>query len=92
MFVDYYNYVLGEINQIPRNKYELLVVDTGEKLEAGMAAYVDANKKLLGVTNTSYGRLWTEGVFPLYENLIQAIYDRGISTVILTFHLSAWVA
>ena len=62
--------------------YEIL-----EKFEAGMAAYVEVNKEKFGITFTAYGKLWTEGVFPLYEALLQALWGRGIETVILTFHL-----
>lgn len=86
-FVDYFKYIIAQINQIPLNKYDALVIDTGEKLESGMAAYVEANKKVFGITDTAYGKIWSNGVFPLYANLIQGIYDRGISTVILNFHL-----
>lgn len=87
MFIDYYTYFLSEIAQIPRGKYDCLIVDTGERLEAGIAAYVEANKRKFGVTDTSYGKLWVNGVYPLYSYLLQGIWDRGVGTVILTFHL-----
>ena len=86
-FVDYYKYVLHEVEQIPPGKYDVLIIDTGEKLEAGMAAYVEANKKKFGIVDTSYGKVWINGVYPLYTYFLQGIWDRGISTVILTFHL-----
>ncbi len=91
MFTDLYQYILDQISQLKPNKYKTLVFDTGEKLEAGIAAYAEANKKKLGVTDTSYGKLWTQGVFPLYQYLLQGIWDRGIDTVIINFHLkSVW--
>ena len=86
-FIDYYKHVLGEISELPAGKYDTLIVDTGERLEAGMAAYVEANKSKFGITDTGYGKLWINGVYPLYTYLLQGLWDRGISTVILTFHL-----
>lgn len=86
-FTDYFKYIVEQINQIPVGKYDCLVIDTGEKLESGMSAYVESNKKVFGITDTGYGKIWSNGVFPLYANLIQGIYDRGISTVIMNFHL-----
>ena len=86
-FVEYYKYFMKEVAQLPANKYDVLTVDTGERLEAGMAAFVEANKKMFGITDTAYGKLWTNGVYPLYTHLLQGIWDRGIGTVILTFHL-----
>ena len=85
--IDYYKYTLSRLAEITPNRYSTLVIDTCEKLEAGMAAMVERDKARWGVTITAYGKLWTEGVFPLYENLLQAIHGRGIETVILTFHL-----
>ena len=85
--IDYYEYMLGQLAGIPRDTYNTLVIDTIEKLEAGMAAYVDKNKAKFGVTTTAYGKLWSEGVFPLYQNLLQGIYGRGIETIILVSHL-----
>ncbi len=87
MFIDFFKYTIAEVNQIPNNKYKTVVFDTGEKLEAGMAAYVEANKRKFGVTDTGYGRLWTVGVYPLYQHILQGLWDRGIDTVILNFHL-----
>ena len=86
--IGYYKHILGAFSAIPRNRYKVLVLDTGEKLEAGMAAYVETNKADFGITSTADGRLWTQGVFPLYDNLVHAIYGRGIETLILVFHLA----
>lgn len=85
--IGYYQHILQAISDLPRNKYSVFVLDTAEKFESGMAAYVEANKTKFGITSTAYGKLWTEGVFPLYENLLQAIWGRGIETIILNFHL-----
>lgn len=66
----------------------MFVHDTGEALEAGMAAWCAANPGRVGVReNAAYGRFWSQGVYPLYENLLAAIWARGVNTVIMTFHL-----
>jgi len=85
--IGYYQHILECFSVLPENQYRTLVLDTAEKFESGMAAYVEANKAKFGVTTTAYGKLWTEGVFPLYENLFQALYGRGVENLILVFHL-----
>lgn len=86
--MDYYQYIISDLNDnMEPGKYTVYVHDTLEKLEAGMAAWVDNNRKKSGVTTSAHGKLWTEGVFPLYENLLSALYDRGIQTVIMCSHL-----
>lgn len=84
----YYEHVLADLaeNLIP-GKYKLYIHDTLEKVEAGMAAWVETHKKVAGVTSVAFGKLWTEGVYPLYEHLLASIFDRGVETVILCSHL-----
>lgn len=85
---DYYEYIMQDLAEnLEQDKYDVYVHDTLEKLEAGMAAWVEANKRDAGVTTTAFGKLWTEGVYPLYENFIEAIFSRGVKTIILTSHL-----
>ena len=84
----YYLYVLNDLEKnLKRGKYLFYVHDTIEKLEAGMAAWVRGHKRQAGWTQESYGRLWTEGVFPLYEQLIEAIFQRGVRIVTFCSHL-----
>lgn len=83
--VDFFKYFLGEIAQVPRSKYKSFIIDTGEHVEAGMAAYVDVNKKQFGVTND--WTLWTMGVYPLYRFILQGIWDRGIPNILMGFHI-----
>ncbi len=84
----YYLYVLNDLEQnLTRGKYLFYVHDTIEKLEAGMAAWVEGHKKQAGWTQKAYGKLWTEGVYPLYAQLIEAIFQRGVRTVIFCSHL-----
>jgi hypothetical protein len=84
----YYQYILNDIDEnLTPGKYDLYVHDTLEKLESGMAAWVENNKRTAGVSSTAFGKLWSEGVYPLYEALIEAIFGRGVKTIILTSHL-----
>jgi len=86
--IEMYEFLVETIDkELKPGKYNTFVFDTIEKLEASMAAWVDANKKKSGVTNVAYGKLWTDGVFPLYENLLSSIYGRGVKTIIFTSHL-----
>jgi len=84
----YYRYILEDLEaNLTSGEYGVYIHDTLEKLEAGMAAWVELNKKVAGVHSMAFGRLWTEGVYPLYEQLIAAIHARGVETVILCSHL-----
>lgn len=86
--MDYYQFIIADLDKnLESGKYTVYVHDTLEKLEAGMAAWVDNNRKGSGVTTTAHGKFWTEGVYPLYEHLLSALYDRGIETVIMCSHL-----
>lgn len=85
---DYYLHCLNDLahNLIP-GQYDVFIHDTLEKLEAGMQAWVEKHKRQAGVSSVAYGKLWTEGVFPLYEALLTAVWQRGVKTIILTSHL-----
>ena len=91
--IDYYQHTLKDIDEnLEYGKFDVYVHDTLEKLEAGMAAFVDNNKRVSGVRSVAYGKLWSDGVFPLYEALVEALYARGVKTIILTSHLkNPWV-
>jgi hypothetical protein len=84
----YYQYIIDDLaKNLTPGKFNVYIHDTLEKFEAGMAAWVEANKKAAGVTTTAYGKLWTEGVYPLYDSLLTSIFARGVKTVILCSHL-----
>lgn len=86
--IEMYEFLVETIDrELTPGKYHTFVFDTIEKLEASMAAWVEANKKKSGVTSIAYGKLWTDGVYPLYENLLASIYGRGVKTIIFTSHL-----
>lgn len=86
---DYYQWFIKMLDtDLTPGKYKYLVIDTAEPIEASMAAAVEANKKQFGWSGSkAYGRLETEGVRPLYEHLLEAIYARGVETILLTTHL-----
>lgn len=87
--VDYYIATLDDLNTnlSPGGPYTTYIHDTIELLEASMAAWVDTHKKESGVSSVAFGKLWSEGVFPLYGNLLSAIHARGVRTIIFTSHL-----
>jgi len=76
-------------------KYKVYIHDTIVTLEAGMAAWVTDNKGIgtgkAGWTTYGYGKMWTEGVYPLYRGFLQGIFDRGVELIVLIAHLkSPW--
>jgi len=86
--IEYYEYILDDLDKnLTSGTYKVYVHDTIEKLESSMAAWVQANKRKAGVTTEAFGKLWSSGVFPLYENLLEALFNRGIETIIFTSHL-----
>lgn len=87
--VDYYQWFVKMLDKdLTANKYKYLVIDTAEPIEASFAAAVEANNKQFGWSGSkAYGRLETEGVRPLYEHMLEAIFARGVETIVLTTHL-----
>ena len=87
--VEFYEFILADVvKNLTPGKYSTYVMDPGEKLEAGMAAWCAANPSKIGVAqNAAYGKFWSQGVYPLYENLFAAIWDRGVDRIIMSFHL-----
>ena len=84
----YYEYILNDVTtNLTPGKFNVYVHDTLEKFEAGMAAWTENNKRTAGVSSMAFGKLWSEGVYPLYEMFIEGLFARGIQTVILTSHL-----
>jgi hypothetical protein len=74
--------------ELKPGKFDYVLIDTIEPLEAAMAAAVDMGKKKFGWSGSrAYGRMETEGVRPLYENLIEAIYNRGVHTIGVSTHI-----
>ncbi len=91
--VDYYNWFITMLNErLIANTYKYLIIDTVEPLEMAFTAAVQANPKAFGWSGSmKFGKLETEGVRPFYEHLLEAIYARGVETIVLTTHLhSVW--
>ena len=85
---DYYEYVIHDLNvNMHKNTYKVYVHDTIETLEAGMVAWVANNKRLAGWKLDSHGRMWSDAVYPLYEHLTEALYGRGVETIIFCSHI-----
>ncbi len=73
-------------------QFKYVGIDTIEPIEAALTAWAESNPRESGWSGTrAYGRLETEGVRPLYENLLEALFSRGAEYIILTSHLKkAW--
>jgi hypothetical protein len=92
--VAYYEWLVQTLaTRLESGKFTTLVIDTIEPIEAAMTAAVQADKNKFGWSGSmAYGRLETEGIRPLYENLLQAIYARGVRRIVLTTHLkNVWL-
>jgi hypothetical protein len=91
--IDFYKYIVDDIkNNLTPGKFSVYVHDPVERLEAAMAAWVDEYKDAAGWSSRAFGRNWTEGFYPLYRGLMEAIYARGVKVIIFTAHLgSPWL-
>lgn len=92
-WIDYYGYFVKRLNkELETGKYKYLLIDTIEPVEAAMTAAVEAGKGTFGWSgNWAYGRMETEGVRPLYENLLEAVARRGVETILISSHIKqAW--
>ena len=87
--VEFYLWFVDMLDRTLADKqYKYLGIDTIEPVEASMAAWAEQNKQLSGWSGTrAYGRLETEAVRPLYENLFEGIGRRGVENIIVTSHL-----
>jgi len=87
--VGYYEWFVKTLDEtLSKGKYKYLIIDTIEPIEAAMTAWAETNKNLSGWSGTkAYGRLETEAVRPLYENLLEAFTQRGIETILMSSHI-----
>lgn len=87
--LQYWDYFIEQIDeQMKDGQFKYVGIDTVEPIEAAMAAWVESNRQKSGWSGSrAYGRLETEGVRPLYENLLEALFSRGAEHIILTSHL-----
>jgi hypothetical protein len=88
----YYEYILNDLDKnLVQGKYKVYIHDTLEKLEAGMAAWAESNITRFGFTSVSsarkYGKIWSAVIYPLYEQIVSAIFSRGVEVIIFCSHL-----
>lgn len=86
---EYYEWFVSTLEKtLKRGTFTTLIIDTIEPIEAAMTAWAEKNRDKSGWSGTkAYGRLETEAVRPLYENLLEAIAQRGVTDILLTSHL-----
>lgn len=92
--VEYYEFFVRSIAAATNKQtYKILIIDTIEPLEMAMTAAVDINPKRFGWSGVSaFGRMETEGVRPLYYNLLEAIHKTGVETILISSHIKqSWV-
>jgi energy-coupling factor transporter ATP-binding protein EcfA2 len=87
--VGYYEWFVKELDdKLKKDSFRYLAIDTIEPIEAAMTAWAETNKSQSGWSGSrAYGRLETEAVRPLYENLLEAISRRGVETILMSSHL-----
>jgi hypothetical protein len=90
----YFEYLVKRLNkELETGRYNYLLIDTIEPVEAGMTAAVEKGKKVYGWSGAlAYGKKETEGVRPLYHGLFEAVSRRGIKDILVSSHLKQpWV-
>lgn len=87
--LDYYKYFIESLDKrLADSKFKYVLIDTIETPEAALSAWVETNREQSGWSgDKSYGRLETEGIRPVYENIIEGISRRGVEIVGLSSHL-----
>jgi hypothetical protein len=87
--LDYYDYFINTLDKVlVQGKFKYFGLDTVETIEAAITVWVENNRSKSGWSgDRAYGRMETEGVRPIYENLMDAIGRRGVEHIILTSHL-----
>lgn len=91
--IQFYNWFIATLNsELTNNRYDTFILDTTEPLEAAITAYVEESKQKVGWSGQrAYGRMETEGVRPMLDNLFEGIHRRGVKRIILTSHTkSVW--
>lgn len=87
--LDYYKFFIETMDRkLSTGKYKYVLIDTIETVEAALSTWVESNRDKSGWSgDKTYGRLETEGIRPLYENLIEGLARRGVEYVALSSHL-----
>ena len=87
--IDYYKYFIETLDKkLSDGKFKYVFVDTIEPIEAGLSTWAEMNPNESGWSRQrAFGKLETEAIRPLYENMIESIGRRGVEYVGLTSHL-----
>lgn len=87
--VDYYLYFIKKMDEVlVKDKYEYLVIDTIEPIEAGLAMWAEVNRELSGWSGArDHGKLEVQAIRPLYDAMLESFAQRGIKHILLTSHL-----
>lgn len=87
--VEFYEWFVNEMDKkLVNGRFKYLLIDTVEPIETTMTAAVNEGKMKFGWQGSkAYGRMETEGVRPLYENLLQSFYERGVEVVGIATHI-----
>jgi len=88
----YYKFIMDDLaKNLTPGKYKLYIHDTLEKLESGMVAWVDENRKAAGAKggarSSPFGQFWWGAYYPLYQQFLAAVWARGVETIIFCSHL-----
>lgn len=86
---DLFDWFVGTMDkQLVTGRYKYVIIDAVEPIEQAITAAIDQGKMKYGWAGSkAYGRMETEGVRPLYEHMVQAMYDRGVEVVGLSTHV-----
>ena len=93
MMVELFEYIMDDLDKnLKPGQFDVYISDTIALWESSMVAWADEHSAQLGVSGNSIkgsprGEYWTAGYYMLYDQLFEAIFKRGVQTIILTTHL-----
>jgi len=91
--IELFEFIMDDLNNnLQKGAFDVYIHDTIALWESSMIAWADEHSKELGVSGNSVkgskgGEYWTAGYYVLYDQLFEAIFKRGVETIILTTHL-----
>lgn len=87
--VEYWEWFVETLDRrLKPGTFTCLGIDTVEPIEAAMTVWAETHRRESGWSGSkAYGRLETEAVRPLYENLLEAVARRGVRHIVLASHL-----
>jgi KaiC/GvpD/RAD55 family RecA-like ATPase len=87
--IAFWDWLVKRLDEIitPDSNFKFLVIDPVAPVEAALAAWAESDKKRAGWRTKAYGKFEIEAVRPLLKNFLEAVYARGIETILVTSHL-----